>query len=784
MNLKKILSVFMCMAMLGTANVYAASGVDGSVAGGVAGGVTGEAGGETGDGTVSGEVGTDSSYSYSDGTFEYYISDGKATVEGLVYKINPEEYGDGIYTIPDSVDGATVTTVDYEAFQNNSHIVEITLPKTITYIDSWAFTGCSNLRKLTVLSYDLEMWGTVISNCSSDFVLYGYKYSPVYEYAQLNEISFESIGDMPRIIVDSGTVNDDISWTYDNYERLTISGTGAMPDYTNSTETPWTKYVYMGVKEAVIEDGITYVGAYMCYYSDTLEKITVAGSVKSIGESAFGSCVKLTEVNLNEGLETIGRSAIGGISESITIPSTIKDIEEYGIACNTMKGLKDSYAESYAQSQGIEFEAVGEAPINEVYVTTTEELIDAIASNTVITMADGVYILDNTVEIEEDDYTYHRDCIEITNILNLTIKAENPGKVEILAMQKDESEKTVDTMIFRISECDDIVFDGIRMGNREVKTSPYESLEKSEVQIFGGYMGYVHHYGIYVEYAEMPNDVSVINCDIFNCTYAIHYWDEGFGTLEIRDTVLRDSYIAAVWTNSFDFVMDGCTVSRSGCSEEYKDYYCVFADNTSTADGSNSSAFTNNTFINNSNEYCYWTGAEESTESGTVSVNNVWDNQNPEAYGICKNGITWQVVASDNGNILKLGYDITKNGTAFESSKGKVYPYTAYSEPWRDFDITLVDLAEGVTLSSDISSIVINKTDYKTSVLIPISSWGNNKLIVTGYNPENSEYIDVRMPNDDLERELTFDCRAKAVKVFLWDSLNGMKPVCDAVKLN
>ncbi len=606
----------------------------------------------------------------------------------------------------------------------------------------------------------------------------------------------------PEDNIDSGKVTDTIDWVYNkDTGKLTLSGTGAMPDYPSDSDTPWAKYIYMGIKEVVIGEGITHVGKNMCYYSDTLEKVTVAGTVKTIGDNAFGYCVRLSEVNLNEGLEYIGRGAIAITSGSITIPSTVKEIAKSALpdrnnrGAITVKGAKDSYAESYARNKELEFEAVSEAEINEVYVTTTEELIAAIASNTVITMADGVYILDNTVELTDDYDTYHRDCIELTNILNLTIKAENPGKVEILAMQNDD-ETPVDTMIFRISDCDDIVFDGIRMGNREVKTSRTASLEKDEVQVFGGYMEYYHHYGIYVErgacnyayypydYADMPNNVSVINCDIFNCTYAVHYYDEGYGKLEIRNSVIRDSYIAALYTNSYEFIMDGCTVSRSGCSEEYKDNYCIYADNHESVYRTNSSTMTNNTAINNSNSYFYWTYADNSTQSENIEANNVWNSQTPEAYGICQNGITWQVVKENNRNVLKLGYDINKSGITFESSKGKVYPYTAYSEPWRDFEISLVDTADGVTLSSDISSIVAHKTDYEMNVLIPVAAWGENKLIVTGYNPDDASYIDVRMPEDASGKEITFDYRAQGAKVFLWDSLNGMKPVCDAVKIN
>ncbi|WP_181817595.1 leucine-rich repeat protein, partial [Metamycoplasma hominis] len=40
-----------------------------------------------------------------------------------------------------------------------------------------------------------------------------------------------------------------------------------------------------------------------------IESITIPGSVKEIGESAFSGCKNLKEVILNEGLEKIGAKA-------------------------------------------------------------------------------------------------------------------------------------------------------------------------------------------------------------------------------------------------------------------------------------------------------------------------------------------------------------------------------------------------------------------------------------------------------------------------------------------
>lgn len=74
--------------------------------------------------------------------------------------------------------------------------------------------------------------------------------------------------------------------------------------------------------------------------SGSLVSVTIPGSVKSIGSSAFDGCTNLTTVTFtDDGLETIDKSAFYGCKKlsSITIPNTVTKIDSYAFGnCNSL----------------------------------------------------------------------------------------------------------------------------------------------------------------------------------------------------------------------------------------------------------------------------------------------------------------------------------------------------------------------------------------------------------------------------------------------------------------
>ena len=81
----------------------------------------------------------------SDDGFFYYISNGEAVIAG--YK------GSKVHvSFPDELDGYTVTIVDSGCLRNNTTVQSVLLPVDCTEVRAEAFSGCTNLRRISCYS--------------------------------------------------------------------------------------------------------------------------------------------------------------------------------------------------------------------------------------------------------------------------------------------------------------------------------------------------------------------------------------------------------------------------------------------------------------------------------------------------------------------------------------------------------------------------------------------------------------------------------------------------------
>ena len=131
----------------------------------------------------------------------------------------------------------------------------------------------------------------------------------------------------------SGTCGDNLTWEYNpSTSALTITGTGAMDDYTSSTA-PWNSYK-SSIKSVILPEGLTHIGNYAFRKCDNAEmnSITIPASVTSIGNSVFTVCYNLTSVRFadNSRLTSIGDYAFNSCTTlvSIHIPASVITIGE------------------------------------------------------------------------------------------------------------------------------------------------------------------------------------------------------------------------------------------------------------------------------------------------------------------------------------------------------------------------------------------------------------------------------------------------------------------------
>ena len=120
----------------------------------------------------------------------------------------------------------------------------------------------------------------------------------------------------------SGTTGD-CKWTLDN-GVLTISGDGAMKNYSYNNYLPWRNEV----KSVIIENGVTIIGRSVFYNCRNLTSVTIPGSVTSINSDAFANCIGLTSISIPDSVTSIGVGAFFGCNglTSVTIPDSVTSI--------------------------------------------------------------------------------------------------------------------------------------------------------------------------------------------------------------------------------------------------------------------------------------------------------------------------------------------------------------------------------------------------------------------------------------------------------------------------
>ena len=144
------------------------------------------------------------------------------------------------------------------------------------------------------------------------------------------KLGFDSFALAPKAeaatIVDSGECGYNVTYTLDSDGLLTISGTGAMYDYSWEYIPPWETTL---VRSAVVSDGVTSIGSEAFSGCDSLTSITIPNSVTSIGRYAFYGCTGLTNITIPDSVTSIGYSAFSGCTglASITLPDSVTSID-------------------------------------------------------------------------------------------------------------------------------------------------------------------------------------------------------------------------------------------------------------------------------------------------------------------------------------------------------------------------------------------------------------------------------------------------------------------------
>ena len=210
-------------------------------------------------------------------------------------------------TIPDSV-----TSIGENAFSGCTGLTSVTIPDSVTSIGDGAFSRCTGLTSVTIPSSVESIGSLAFSNCSQlKNIFYGgselawkLRFSNV-SVSGNTTVHFEQPTGQILVSGNCGTDGDNLTWTINDRGNLTVSGKGAMKDYTQSyinyqyvNTSPWGNYAKC-LYSAVIENGVTSIGDYAFAFCKNLKSVTIGEDVSNFGSCAFRECSNLEELNYN-----------------------------------------------------------------------------------------------------------------------------------------------------------------------------------------------------------------------------------------------------------------------------------------------------------------------------------------------------------------------------------------------------------------------------------------------------------------------------------------------------
>jgi hypothetical protein len=230
--------------------------------------------------------------------------------DGMSLTITRYTGNGGAVSIPETINGLSVTDIATGAFWNDLDVTSITIPSSVTNIgEAEPFFKCP-ISAITVAT------GNAFYS-SVDGVL--------FDKSQTTLLEFPG-GLSGSYTIPNGVVSiEESAFDSCNLTSITIPGSvTTIGDYA---------FYNSSLTSVTISYGVTDIGAYAFSgnygYGGLSASVTIPGSVTSIGNYAFYNS-SLTNVTISYGVTSIGEAAFSGCAlASVTIPGSVISIGDY-----------------------------------------------------------------------------------------------------------------------------------------------------------------------------------------------------------------------------------------------------------------------------------------------------------------------------------------------------------------------------------------------------------------------------------------------------------------------
>lgn len=137
-----------------------------------------------------------------------------------------------------------------------------------------------------------------------------------------------------------GAEDGNLTWEISDSGMLSISGTGKMKDYSETSPAPWPKEEVTGVE---LQAGVTSIGSYAFAGCYRMLSANISGTVDTINDHAFSGCLALSRADLSDDLVVLGPYAFENCKklESFDVGGCLLRLEE-GVfdGCTALKNVQ------------------------------------------------------------------------------------------------------------------------------------------------------------------------------------------------------------------------------------------------------------------------------------------------------------------------------------------------------------------------------------------------------------------------------------------------------------
>ena len=187
----------------------------------------------------------------------------------------PKPGKDGKVVIPSDIEGQTVTELTEHLYENNTELKEVVIPASVKIIGFNCFTGCTNLKKVSIYqTQDAE--GNIVKEL------------------EIRLRSFEGCTALEEFTVPASTksISQSSFKGCTGLKKVTFGGQVEIPENLFEGCT--------GLKEVVLSKEPTKIRKQAFLDCSSLTTITNSESITEIGEKAFENCTSLKELHLGK----------------------------------------------------------------------------------------------------------------------------------------------------------------------------------------------------------------------------------------------------------------------------------------------------------------------------------------------------------------------------------------------------------------------------------------------------------------------------------------------------